>query len=166
MAIELRRATEEDLPFLTEALHKTFLYLMAQGKDPYCKGFGALSVEEMETYLLEYLDERKARTFILQNAREEIGCIMGKIAPSHLSASGLGLVGWIGLCYVDARFRRADHCVRMYEQLQAWFGSMAIDIIELSYMASNLAAQATWEKLGFEPFRVIAYKKIDPAEEA
>jgi len=163
MAITLRRATEADLPFLTEALHRTFLFLMAQGEDPYNRGFGDLTVEEMEGYLLEYLDARKSRSYVLQKSGEDIGCILGKIAPSHLSASGLGLVGWIGLCYVDERHRRENHCVRMYDALQEWFGSHAIETVELSYMAANLTAQSTWRRLGFEPFRVIAYKKIGGA---
>jgi RimJ/RimL family protein N-acetyltransferase len=157
----LREATEADLYFLIEALHKTFLHLKACGKDPYNQGFTeTITVEEMETYVREYLDGRKSKTYILHRQGTDIGCILGKIASSHLSASGVGLVGWIGLCYIDERFRGANLCAGMYDALRAWFASKTITIIELSYMAANGAAETTWKRLGFEPFRVVAYTKI------
>jgi RimJ/RimL family protein N-acetyltransferase len=160
MAVTLRTASEDDLFFLTEALHKTFLYLAQCGDDPYNQGFSNITIEEMEAYALEYLDERKSRTYILQHDQQDIGCIMGQIAPSHLSAAGIGLVGWIGMCYVEEPFRQRDHCTRMFEAMQAWFASKSVTIIELSYMAANETARAAWRRLGFEPFREIAYKKI------
>jgi len=160
MDVTLRIAAEDDLFFLTEAVHKTFAYLTQCGDDPYNRGFSDITIEEMEAYALEYLDPRKSRTFIAQHAQQEIGCIMGQIAPSHLSAAGIGLVGWIGLCYVDEAYRQQSHCTRMFEALQAWFASKAVSIIELSYMAANETARTTWKHLGFEPFREIAYKKI------
>jgi len=163
MAVTLRAASESDLLFLIEALHKTFTHLTQCGDDPYSKGFGNISIEELESYALEYLDERKSKTYILQKENEDIGCIMGQIAPSHLSAAGIGLVGWIGLCYVDERFRQEEHCTTMYAAMESWFASKSVTIVELSYMAANENARLTWQRLGFKPFRLIAYKQIGEA---
>ena len=161
METELRSARGEDLFFLTESLQKTFLELAKSGETPYERGFMQLSVEAIEAYALEYLDPIKARSFILQYNGRDIGCMMGKIAPSHLSAADLGLVGWIGLCYIEEAFRKEAHCTRLFEAIQTWFASMSVEIIELSYLATNASAKRTWERLGFSPLRVIAYKTID-----
>lgn len=160
MAVTLRAASKDDLFFLTDALHETFLFLTKCGNDPYNRGFADITVEEMEAYVLEYLDPRKSKTYILQNGQREIGCIMGQIAPSHLSTSGIGFVGWIGMCYVEERSRKQAYCLQMFEAMQAWFASKSVTVIELSYMAANETARQTWKRLGFEPFREIAYKKI------
>ena len=164
MGSELRTAGEEDIFFLTSALHKTFLFLSECGEGPYYSGFDELSVDAMESYALEYLDQRKSRTFILTLEGEDVGCIMGKIAPSQVAAAGVGLVGWIGLCYVEEAHRGGEHCSRMFEAMQRWFASKSIGIIELSYMAANPSARTTWERLGFEPLRVIAYKTVNPSQ--
>jgi len=160
MAVTLRAASEDDLFFLTEALHKTFLYLTECGNDPYNQGFADITIEEMEAYALEYLEPRKSKTYILQMDNEDIGCIMGQIAPSHLSAAGIGLVGWIGMCYVAEQYRQNEYCTRMFEAMEAWFASKSVTIVELSYMAANETARKTWKHMGFVPFREIAYKKI------
>jgi len=164
MDTELRSAGEEDLLFLVEALHKTFLFLSKCAEGPYYEGFSALSVDAMETYALEYLDTRKAKTLILQRNGEDIGCIMGKIAPSQIGAADIGLVGWIGLCYVDEAHRGGEQCTLMYRAMEEWFASKSIGTIELSYMAANESARSAWERLGFEPLRVIATKSIDTGD--
>ncbi|MHC3994188.1 GNAT family N-acetyltransferase [Thiomicrolovo sp. ZZH C-3] len=164
MGSELRTAGEEDLFFLVEALHKTFLYLSECAEGPYYEGFAALSVDAMETYALEYLDTRKARTLILRQEGEDIGCIMGKIAPSQIGAADIGLVGWIGLCYVDEAHRGREQCAQLYGAMEAWFASKSIGTVELSYMAANESAKSAWERLGFEPLRVIATKSIGKGE--
>lgn len=162
----LRIAGDADLFFLTEALHKTFAYLSTCGDGPYYEGFAELSVDAMECYALEYLDPRKARTLILTYNGEDIGCIMGKIAPSQIGAADIGLAGWIGLCYVDEAHRGLNLCARLFEPMQRWFASKSIRSIELSYMAANKSARTAWEQMGFSPLRVIASKTIDLPEEA
>lgn len=160
MPLEIRRADGNDIFFLVEALHKTFLYLSKCADNAYYRGMTEVPIESLETFALEYLEEHKARTFILYKDEDAIGCIMGKITSSNLGAAGIGLVGWIGLCYVDERYRGENHCLRMYDTMETWFKSMFIDTVELSYLAANEAAHTTWSRLGFEPLRTIAYKSI------
>ena len=164
MGTELRTAGKEDLFFLVEALHKTFLYLSECAEGPYYEGFATLSVDAMEAYALEYLDTRKAHTLILQRDSEDIGCIMGKIAPSQIGAADIGLVGWIGLCYVDEAHRGGEQCAQMYRAMEQWFASKSIGTVELSYMAANESARSAWERLGFEPLRIVATKTIDTGD--
>ena len=64
------------------------------------------------------------------------------------------------MCYVEERFRQKAYCLQMFEAMQAWFAAKSVTVIELSYMAANETARQTWKRLGFEPFREIAYKKI------
>jgi len=161
MALTLRSATQRDLLFLTEALHQTFVYLTECGDDPYSRGFDGITIEELEEYAFEYLDLHRSRTLILSDDGLDIGCIMGQLAPSHLTAAGIGIVGWIGLCYVNKEYQQSGNCALMYEAIQEWFASKSIRMIELSYMTANDTARETWRRLGFKPFREIAYKMID-----
>lgn len=161
MDFRTRTATTDDLFYLTDALHKTFGALSECDADhPYYAGFSNISIDDLERFALEHLDARLATTIVLLYDGQAVGCIMGKIAPSQVPASGVGLVGWIGLCHVDEAYRKRGGCTELYTELETWFRSKSIRQIELSYMAANAAARPTWGQLGFSPLRVISGKQI------
>jgi len=160
----VEQAKEADREFLYEAVRVTLMELHALKSDPYVKGFSSIHRDDIHDYIDDYFDTIFARSYLLFSDGKPIGCIMGKITKTNLSASGLGFVGWIGECYVQEAYRKRGYCKALFEALQQWFKSKRILHIELSYMAANTQAAESWEALGFQPFRVLAYKQINERE--
>lgn len=155
------QAKEEDREFLFEAVRFTLLELHALKSDPYVKGFASIHRDDIHNYVDEYFGTIFARSYVLFSDGDPIGCIMGKITKTNLSASGLGFVGWIGECYVKEAYRNKGYCKELFEALQQWYKSKGIMHIELSYMAANSQAAHNWAALGFSPFRILAYKSLE-----
>jgi hypothetical protein len=49
---------------------------------------------------------------------------------------------------------------RLVNAAEDWFRKKNIQVVELSYMTKNKLAAMAWRRLGYEPFRVFAYKEL------
>ncbi|MGR9087945.1 MAG: GNAT family N-acetyltransferase [Gammaproteobacteria bacterium] len=132
-------------------------YLNTVGNDPYIAG---LPIAPNAALAGRYVGGSDSAAFVARDHDNPVGCIMGRLAESSFPPAGLTLVGCIDVCYVESEYRKSGVAAGLTEAIETWFREKGIGIVELSYLAKNRLAATAWKHLGYEPFRVFAYKQL------
>jgi GNAT superfamily N-acetyltransferase len=89
-----------------------------------------------------------------------VACLLASIGSSSFSASRLGKSGHIAVCWVEPANRRSVVAAKLVSAAEDWFRQKEVGVVELSYMVKNELAAISWQRLGYQPFRVFAYKEL------
>jgi GNAT superfamily N-acetyltransferase len=91
-----------------------------------------------------------------ESGGKPIACLMASIGAASFSASRVGKSGHIAVCWVEPEHRRSGVAAKLVQAAEDWFRIKEIAVVELSYMVKNELAATSWNKLGYQPFRVFA----------
>lgn len=155
----IRLATVDDFSFLTHSTLQLTRFVQQCGSNPY---YDSLPTDHklIERYAGEFVDNPDAIALIEEADGSPVGCLLGNIQASNMPFCIQEPVGFIAIAWVEPDFRQQGCMQRLLGQAEEWYQSKRINLIELSYMAQNHLAETAWQKMGFEAFRVFAFKEL------
>jgi GNAT superfamily N-acetyltransferase len=159
-AINMRRANHNDLNFIADCFIKISLSMKSGNSDIYTSNLPSKIDNSVIKMASDYLDNDYCIALIHENNEKPVACLLGMISPSSFPPANLGKVGHISLCWVEPEFRMSGIASQLVNYAETWFRENSIDVVELSYLAKNHFAEISWEKLGYEPFRIFSYKQL------
>lgn len=71
-------------------------------------------------------------------------------------------VAYLSDAYVRESHRRQGILKRFVDELDAWCAREGITAVDIMVFRKNEAAQEIYEAMGFEPYRIVMRKEIDP----
>jgi GNAT superfamily N-acetyltransferase len=156
----MRIADQNDLNFLAECFIKISIFMKSDINDIFLSSLPSEIDNSVLKLASDYLDNDNALALIYENNEKPVACLLGMISLSSFPAANIGKVGNISLCWVEPEFRNSGIASQLVRYAETWFQEKGISIVELSYMAKNHLAETSWARLGYEPFRVFAYKQL------
>ncbi len=148
MDIKLRVATLADLETLERFQDK--LVSFEKSFDPTIPKTG-----KVHYYNLKELIQASNVCFLIAHADKEIaGCGFAQIRKNDAAWAAVKQTGYIGLMFVDEKFRGKKIGTLIIQKLLEWFSERTIFDIRLKVYAENLAAIHAYEKCGFKNFVV------------
>ncbi|MGH7826154.1 MAG: GNAT family N-acetyltransferase [Candidatus Binatia bacterium] len=156
----MRQATEQDLDFLAQCYVNIALHMKAGSQDLYISRLPSSPDDATLAQVARYVGRDGAIALIEELNGRAVGCLLGTIAHSSFSAARLDNVGHISACWVEPEFRQSGIATRLVRAAEDWFQEKRVLLVELSYMATNELAAVSWQRLGYQPFRIFAYKQL------
>ncbi len=156
----LRNANETDVEYLAQCFVNISLYTKSQALDLYIDGLPSVVDENTRAFASRYVNHEDAIALIAEHQGRAVGAIMAKVGASSFPSGYSGKAGYISVCWVEGKYRRQKVGAKLLAEVERWLLARDATVIELSYLAQNHSAEKAWEQLGFEPFRVSAYKKL------
>ncbi len=156
----MRKATLTDIEFVAQSFIEISLFLKSNGSDIYINGLPSKVDDNTRQIAMKHIKDDNSVVFISTDGEQDTGCIIGKIEETSFPVSNVGKVGNIVICWVSEKYRETGIANRLLINVEKWFYESGIQVIELSYLSQNGPAKKAWESLGFEPFRVFAYKTL------
>lgn len=158
--IIMRQATENDLNFLAECYVKIACHMKAGEQDFYIARLPDAPDETVRNHVARYVGREDALTLVEEIEETPIACLSASIGGASFSASRVGKSGHIAVCWVEPVYRRAGLAGKLVSAAEDWFRQKEVAVVELSYMVKNELAAMSWQRLGYQPFRVFAYKQL------
>jgi GNAT superfamily N-acetyltransferase len=158
--IIMRQATENDLDFLAECYVKIACHMKAGEQDFYIARLPETPDETIRNHVARYVGREDALTLVEEIDETPIACLLASIGGASFSASRVGKSGHIAVCWVEPAYRRAGAAGKLVSAAEDWFRQKEVAVVELSYMVKNELAAMSWQRLGYQPFRIFAYKQL------
>jgi GNAT superfamily N-acetyltransferase len=156
----MRQATENDLDFLAECYVKIACHMKAGEQDFYIARLPETPDETIRNHVRRYVGRQDALTLLEEVEDLPIACLLASIGSSSFSASRVGKSGHIAVCWVEPENRHSGVAAKLVSAAEDWFRQKEVGVVELSYMVKNELAAISWQRLGYQPFRVFAYKEL------
>ncbi|MCE3243465.1 MAG: Acetyltransferase family [Deltaproteobacteria bacterium] len=150
----MRQATESDLDFLADCYVKIARHMKAGEHDFYIARLPETADETIRNHVRRYVSREDALTLLEEVEGSPVAC------SSSFSASRLDKSGHIAVCWVEPANRRSGIAAKLVSAAEDWFRQKEVGVVELSYMVKNELATISWQRLGYQPFRVFAYKEL------
>ena len=157
---KLRQAEELDIEYLAQCFVNISRFTQAQASDPYIDGLPTEVDVQTRQFASRYVNHDDAIALIAEIQGVPAGAILAKVGGSSFPPGYQGKAGYISVCWVEEAFQQQGIGRRLLTEVERWLIRQQAGIVELSYLAQNHTAEKTWQQLGFEPFRVSAYKKL------
>lgn len=161
----MKTATTDDIAFLASCFAKLASHLKEAAPALYVQRLPIEVDSKMLAIAAHFVETQDAIAFVEERDGNRIGAILCDTRPSAFPPSGLGNVGHISVCWVEAQHRDSGVASRLVAAAEKWFGEQGVSCVELSYLACNELAAMSWVKLGYEPFRVFAFKQLEKIAE-
>ncbi|QDU43461.1 putative acetyltransferase [Symmachiella dynata] len=156
----MRHASASDLEFIAESFVKIPRFMQSGETDAYIAALPTQVDDSIRELASRYICDDDRIALVVESEGQLIACLLGEIRQPSLTAANLGDVGFISICWVEPQFRNSGCAAKLVSEAEEWFCSRGIELLEVSYMAKNETAANVWQQLGFEPFRVLAYKSL------
>ncbi len=156
----MRQATESDLDFLADCYVKIACHMKAGAQDFYIARLPETPDETVRNHVARYVGREDALTLLEEAEGSPVACLLASIGSSSFSAARLGTSGHIAVCWVEPAYRRSGIAAKLVSAVEDWFRQKEVGVVELSYMVKNELAAISWQRLGYQPFRVFAYKEL------
>jgi GNAT superfamily N-acetyltransferase len=156
----MREANEQDLDFLADCYVKIACHMKAGEQDLYIARLPETPDETIRSHVARYVGREDALTLIEEFDGKPVACLLASIGSSSFSAARLGKSGHIAVCWVEPEKRRSGVAARLVSAAEDWFRQKEVGVVELSYLVKNELAAVSWQRLGYQPFRVFAYKEL------
>ena len=155
-----REATDQDLDFLAYCHVRIAIHMQSGAQDFHIGRLPSTADDATRAQMTRYVGREGALALIEEFDGKSVGCLLGTIAGSSFSAARLDKVGHVSVCWVEPEFRLLGVATRLVTAAEDWFRKRDVQVVELSYMIKNELAATAWQHLGYEPFRVFAYKQL------
>ena len=156
LSYKIERATLKDLPVISELMYKK-----AQEERKYIE-----HLDKKEKFSFYSTPEiRKAISspqyyMLLANVGGKImGCGMAKIEKAA-SWSKYKKQGYLGMLYVEKKYRRQGIAKALQSKRIAWLKSKGISLISCGVLSNNIPALKLAEKRGFKHHLIYMYKEL------
>ena len=156
----MREAVENDLDFLAECYVKIACHMKAGEQDLYITRLPETPDETIRNHVGRYVGREDALTLLEEFDGKPIACLLASIGSSSFSAARLGQSGHVAVCWVEPEYRRSGVAAKLVSAAEDWFRQKGVGVVELSYLVKNEVAAISWQRLGYQPFRVFAYKEL------
>lgn len=156
----MRKAGIEDVEYIASAMIRIPDHI--EDRDPYVAGLPAQVSDIERGFARNHIADAGSIVLIEERDDSVAGCLLGYIDETSFPPSGVGSVGHISLVWVEPQHRGQGVARALVEAAQSWFADAGLELMELSYLASNSLADRAWAKIGFAPFRTFAWKRIRP----
>jgi GNAT superfamily N-acetyltransferase len=156
----MRQATENDLEFLAECYVKIACHMKAGEQDFYIARLPETADETIRNHVRRYVGREDALTLLEEVEDSPVACLLASIGSSSFSASRVGKSGHIAVCWVEPENRHSGVAAKLVSAAEDWFRQKEVAVVELSYLVKNQLAAVSWQRLGYQPFRVFAYKEL------
>lgn len=157
--IEVRLATTQDRPFLTQAILGISLRSRIGGVGVLVEDLPS-KVGAREMGIADWhLSHASAFALLCVESNAVLGCVFGHVGPTTIPWS-TRIVGHISVCWVEPPYRRQGIAVTLVSAAEAEIQARGVKTSELAYNASNEDAENTWKTAGYTPFRVYASKDL------
>ncbi len=154
MQIITRKATLKDLEQL-----KKFQQGLVKFERPFDP---TLKKGEIEYYdLQKLLGSAEAYVVVAEIEKKVIGCGFGEIRNDDLSYTNISKFGYVGLMYVEEKYRGEGAGRMIIESVINWFKEKKISEVRLKVYANNKNAIEAYRKNGFQDF-VLEMRKTLP----
>ncbi|HEX7226809.1 MAG TPA: GNAT family N-acetyltransferase, partial [Candidatus Binatia bacterium] len=111
-------------------------------------------------HVARYVGREDALTLLEDVEGSPVGCFLASVGGSSFSASRVGKSGYIAVCWLEPANRRSGIAAKLVSAAEEWFRPKEVGVVELSYMVRNELATISWQRLGYQPFRVFSYKEL------
>jgi len=156
-----RLAAKIDADYLAQCLINIATYLQLENDNLYVSGLQSKVDESILRFVKTFIENDDAIALVAEKNEDKIACLLARISKTAMPESGVGRVGNIILCWVEDEHRKSGLARQLVQQAETWFKQHDIEVVELSYMPQNIPAEIAWASLGYTPFRVFSYKKLD-----
>jgi GNAT superfamily N-acetyltransferase len=153
-------ATEKDLDFLADCYVKIACHMKAGEQDLYIARLPDTPDETIRNHVRRYVGREDALTLLEEVEGLPVACLLASIGSSSFSAARLGKSGHIAVCWVEPANRQSGIAAKLVSAAEDWFRQKEVGVVELSYLVRNELAAISWQRLGYQPFRVFSYKEL------
>ncbi len=156
----IREATKKDIPLLLRWLESLISHTQTSTGDPYINNLEPDYDKVHEAFFVDAIKNSEGQIYIFEEEGIQKGFIYGALTKPFLEASSIKSIGQINLCWVDEKYRKQGIASELVKSIEKWFKSKDIEYIDLHYLVGNFEAEASWEKMGYLPYRVVSRKKV------
>ena len=117
-------------------------------------------VEDSVDWLARLMSSAEAIVLVAKRDHEPVGYAIGTIARPFIERCAIESIGLIEHCWVEPACRRQGVASRLVQTLEGWFVERSIEFVDVQYLLGNTEAEATWARLGYRPYRVMAKKRL------
>ncbi len=156
--IVVRHATRADLPLLADWVVAFLEHLRGSTADPYFTGAEFSRADAAAG--IEAAMAADQLVLVAEIDGRPVGYLLARIETPYVRESPIREIGHISHCYVEPAARRRGVVRSLVREAEEWFRARDLPYAQLSYQLANDLAAATWSKLGYEPFRVYARRRL------
>ena len=98
--------------------------------------------------------------FVAKQDGISIGYVIGSITRPFIERCAIETIGLIEHCWVEPANRMHGLASKLVDEIERWFRERTIQYVDVQYLLGNIEAEATWARLGYQPYRVIARKTL------
>lgn len=161
MTATIRRLEDEDIDGISE-LWKEFAHLredltksqiLNEDAADYFFGYATGLLQRQDTLTLVAVDENEHVVGYLIASKQRKPPIYHHTRIAYLSDA-----------YVTKSYRGQGILKRFIEELEAWCKREGVTAIDVMLFRNNTDARAIYEKMGFEPYRIVQRKELSEPE--
>lgn len=110
-------------------------------------------------YLHSVMERSDYRIFVAVDEDRVVGYTMG-IILANPEMFQLSQYGFLAEMSVHQDYRLQGLGRQMWESLEEWFAGVGVEVVQLNVSVLNAKGRGFWDKLGFEPFLEVLWKKL------
>jgi len=149
----------EDIAYLAHGFAGVAAHLKRIADNPFVGELPTGITESGRSIAESFVRDPSKFAFVASYEDERVGCVTAQIAPASVGWSELS-VGHIVCCWVEPHARRQSVGRRLTTAAEAECQRRGVAYVELAYVADNAGATAAWNRLGYKPHRVFAFKRL------
>jgi len=145
----VRRATEEDIPFLVRM--RLMLQQHMESANPHILRNNEAWRNRLPNMYHEQIDDFNA--LVLMTVGEDNGQAAGMAVAQLVKEPYMEVERFVKIndVWVDEAYRRKSICSAMLKVIMEHYKDRGISTFTLNYVKNNLEAESTWNAVGFKP---------------
>ncbi|MBT9567965.1 MAG: GNAT family N-acetyltransferase [Thiobacillus sp.] len=153
-------ATRQDLSYLHRAMAALLAHVRDTSQDAYLLRLTDRYIEDSVDWLARLMASDESIVLVAKRGGEPVGYAIGSLTRPFIERSAIETIGLIEHCWVEPACRRQALATKLVEALERWFSERSVEFVDVQYLLGNSEAEATWVRLGYRPYRVIARKQL------
>jgi len=149
MAVQIRRATESDIPELSRLV--AALAAWEEALDPRAR-FDWDGIRDAPNWLRLVLNREHHAVWLACSDARPVGHLWARLKRNSDGAIPLS-IGYISQAFMEEGFRGRGLMKPMLEEAYEWFRNLGITVVTLSVLHRNWVGATAWHRLGFSDWR-------------
>ena len=159
--LSIEGANKEDIVYLLQAMACLLAHVRDSSQDGYLLRLADDALQDSEQWIEKVLATGESMVYVAkQDGTKPVGYIIGSIVRPFITRCRIKHIGLIEHCWVETEQRRAGIAAALVGRLETWFKEKSIEFVEVQYLLGNTHAEVTWQKLGYQPYRVLSRKAL------
>lgn len=153
-------ATDDDKPYLHHAMAALLEHVRDTSQDAYLLRLTNRYIEDSVGWLDKIMSSGESITWVARQDGRSIGYAIGTVSRPFIERCAIEKIGLIEHCWVEPAYRTQGLATKLVNALECWFHERSIEFVDVQYLLGNSEAEATWERLGYRSYRMIARKRL------